>query len=250
VPTTGTLPLSTHLDSIGPIAPSVACCATLDAILAGETPRALPSLPLRGLRLALPTTVVLDDLDAQVSASFQRAVAGLSAAGAIIDEMPVPAFAQLADINAKGGFTAAEAWAWHRHLIAAHADRYDPRVASRMRRGEAMSAADFIELLQARSHWIDAVGATLAPYDALILPTVPIVAPPFAELAASDEAYFKANGLMLRNPSIINFLDGCALTIPCQREGEAPVGLMLAGTALSDRRILAIGQACEAALAS
>ncbi|WP_319244707.1 amidase [uncultured Propionivibrio sp.] len=248
VPTTGALPLSTHLDSIGPIAPSVACCATLDAILTGETPHALPSLPLRGLRLALPTTVVLDDLDAQVSASFERAVTRLSAAGAVIDEIAVPAFAQLADINAKGGFTAAEAWAWHRHLIAAHPDRYDPRVASRMRRGEAMSAADFIELLQARTQWIDAAGATFAPYDALILPTVPIVAPPIAELAASDDAYFRANGLMLRNPSVINFLDGCALSIPCQQEGEAPVGLMLAGTALSDRRILAIGQACEAAL--
>jgi aspartyl-tRNA(Asn)/glutamyl-tRNA(Gln) amidotransferase subunit A len=244
----GVLPLSVNLDSIGPLAASVACCAQLDAILSGDDAASLVAARLTGLRLAVPTTVVLDGMDAQVAASFAAALARLSAAGAQISEIAVPAFAQSAAINAKGGFTAAEAWAWHREMIARAADRYDPRVVSRIARGEAMSAADYIDLLGARKRWIADVEATIAGYDALLLPTVPVVAPAIAELTASDEAYFGANGLILRNPTMINFLDGCALSLPCQAPGSAPVGLMVAGPAMSDQRILAIGLAIEASL--
>ncbi len=248
VPMRGVLPLSVNLDSIGPIAASVACCAQLDAILAGDDAAPLVAARLAGLRLAVPTTVVLDGMDAHVASSFAAALARLSAAGASITEIAVPAFAELAAINAKGGFTAAEAWAWHRATIARAADRYDPRVVSRIARGEAMSAADYIDLLGARTRWIADVEATIAGYDALLLPTVPVVAPAIADLVASDAAYFAANGLILRNPTMINFLDGCALSLPCQAPGSAPVGLMVAGQALSDRRILAIGLAIEASL--
>ena len=245
VSTRGALPLSVNLDSIGPIAASVACCAQLDAILAGDDSSPLLAARLAGLRLAVPTTVVLDGLDAHVAASFAAALTRLSAAGAQISEIAVPAFAQSQAINAKGGFTAAEAWAWHRALIARAGERYDPRVVSRIARGEAMSAADYIDLLGARARWIAEVEAAIAGYDALLLPTVPVVAPVIAELVASDEAYFRANGLILRNPTMINFLDGCALSLPCQAPGSAPVGLMVAGPALSDQRILAIGLAIE-----
>ena len=246
VPTAGALPLSINLDSIGPIAPTVSCCACLDAILAGE--EVLPLVParLRGLRLAVPTTLALDHLDAQVAAAFAAALASLSAAGALIDEIPLPALAKLAGINAKGGFTAAEAWAWHRDLIARAADRYDPRVVSRILRGKDMSAADLLDVLNARPRWIAEVEADLAGFDALLMPTTPIIAPPVAELAASDENYARANALMLRNPSIINFLDGCALSMPCHAAGSAPVGLMVCGPAMHDKRILAIGVAIEA----
>ena len=245
VSTRGVLPLSVNLDSIGPLAVSVACCAVLDAILAGDDSSPLVAAPLRGLRLAVPTTVVLDGMDAHVAASFAAALTRLSAAGAQITEIAVSAFAQSAAINAKGGFTAAEAWAWHRTMIARDAARYDPRVVSRIARGESMSAADYIDLLGARTRWIAEVEATIAGYDALLLPTVPVVAPVIADLVASDEAYFRANGLILRNPTMINFLDGCALSLPCQAPGSAPVGLMVAGPALSDQRILAIGLAIE-----
>ena len=245
VSTRGVLPLSVNLDSIGPIAASVACCAQLDAILAGDDDSPLVVARLRGLRLAVPTTVVLDGMDTHVAASFASALTRLSAAGALITEIAVPAFAQSAAINAKGGFTAAEAWAWHRATIARDAARYDPRVVSRISRGESMSAADYIDLLGARTRWIADVEAAIAGYDALLMPTVPVVAPVIADLVASDEAYFRANGLILRNPTMINFLDGCALSLPCQAPGSAPVGLMVAGPALSDKRILAIGLAIE-----
>ncbi len=246
----GVLPLSTYLDSIGPIAPTVACCAVLDAVLSGEMADLPPSFQLRGLRLLAPTTVVLDDMDAQVADAFRRGLSALSAAGALVQEMPLPAFARLAGINSKGGFTVAESWAWHKEMIEHSADRYDPRVVSRILRGKDMSAADLLDILHARAAWIAEVEAIASGFDALVMPTVPLVAPKVSDLAASDEAYFRANGLMLRNPTLINFLDGCALSIPCHPPGSAPVGLMIAGCAMSDRRILSIGLAVEDCLSS
>jgi aspartyl-tRNA(Asn)/glutamyl-tRNA(Gln) amidotransferase subunit A len=244
----GVLPLSLQLDSIGPIAASVGCCVVLDAILAGEPMPTLAPFPLRGLRLGLPTTLVLDGLDQQVAAAFAHARTRLQAAGALVDEVAIPEFASAAAINAKGGFTAAEAYTWHRALIAAHGASYDPRVISRILRGKEISAADLIDLFAARKQWIAAVEQRIAGYDALIMPTVPIVAPTIAALEASDEAYYAANGMILRNPSLINFLDGCALSLPCHASGEAPVGLTLAGVAGQDRKILEIGLAVEALL--
>lgn len=249
VPLDGVLPLSTHLDSIGPIALSVACCALLDAVMAGEAHMAPAPAEMRGLRLAVPTTVVLDDMDAHVAATFNRALSVLSRAGAQVTEMPLAAIARLAAVNAKGGLTAAEAWAWHRESIGRASAAYDPRVLSRILRGKDMSAADLLDLLHARVAWIAEVEAAVADFDAVVMPTVPIVAPTIAELAASDDAYFRANGLMLRNPSAINFLDGCALSLPCHESGTAPVGLMVAGTAMRDRRVLSIGRAIESLFA-
>jgi len=254
VPLTGALPLATHLDSVGPLAASVGCCAVLDAIMAGEEPVDLKPASLAGARLALPTTLVLDDMDATVAAAFDRALTALRAAGARITDIAIPEFAELAAINAKGGFTAAEAWAWHRELLARKGDAYDPRVASRIARGREMTAADFIELLAARQRWIAAVEERIAGYDALIMPTVPVIAPAIAPLLADEALYFQTNALVLRNPTLINFLDGCALSLPCHRAGDAPVGLTLAAGGVhaggADARVLALGQAVEQALAA
>ena len=246
----GVQPLSPSLDSIGPIAPSVACCAVLDALLAGEPVRVPQPAQLKGLRLAVPTDVALDGMDDAVSTAFAATLKRLRAAGVQISEIPVPAFSKLASINAAGGFTASEAWAYHRKLIGTHGTHYDPRVVSRIKRGEGMSAADYIDLLAARRAWIAEVDATLAPFDALIMPTVPVVAPEISALTASDDTYFAANGAMLRNPTLINFLDGCALSVPCHAPGDAPVGLMISGSAGADKRVLGIGLAVEAVLAT
>ena len=248
VPTAGALPLSTSLDSIGPLAASVRCCAIVDAILAGEAVPPAMERPLRDARLAIPNTLVLDGMDATVAAAFERACARLAHAGAHLSRIDIPEFAELGALHARGTLAAAEAWAWHRALLAGREAEYDRRVATRIRGAQTMGAADYIDLQHARRRWIAQVEARIAPFDALLMPTVPVVAPPIAELQASDDAYTAANGLILRNPTFINFLDGCALSLPCHRAGEAPVGLMLAGPAMADARLLALGAAVEAAL--
>lgn len=250
VPIDGTVPLSTSLDSIGPLAASVACCALVHAILAGEAPRGPAPLPVRGARLLVPETVALDGMDDAVSAAFERALDRLAAAGAAITRAPLPELAGFHALHGRGSLAAAEAWAWHRGLLERAGDRYDPRVASRIRVGAHMNAADYIDLLAARRQWQAQVAARVAAFDALVMPTSPIVAPRIdALLPPDDAAYFHANALILRNPTLINFLDGCALSLPCHAPGSAPVGLMLAGLGGQDARILALGQGLEQALA-
>ena len=205
---------------------------------------------LKGLRLALPRTLVRDGMDDTVADAFDAACKLLSAAGATIVEVEVPEFAEVAHINRHGGFTAAEAWAWHERLVEAQGEGYDPRVVSRIRRGASMTAAQFIELVSERQRWIAAVGRRLreATAAAFVCPTVPVVAPVISELRDSDEVYGRTNLLVLRNPTLFNFLDGCALSLPCHREGDAPVGLMLAASGGEDARLLALGAAVEAVL--
>ena len=112
-----------------------------------------------------------------------------------------------------------------------------------------MTAADYIELLAARRDWIARMEEAMQPYDALLSPTVPIVAPAIEPLRTNDDAFFAANGLLLRNPSIVNLLDGCALSLPCHAEGELPVGLMLWAAAMRDDAVLDAALAVESALA-
>ncbi|HEY0524570.1 MAG TPA: amidase [Stellaceae bacterium] len=251
VPCDGAVPLSTTLDSIGPLARSVADCALVDAVMAGEEPAApLPVLPVAGLRLGVPQTLVLDGVDHTVGSAFERACAVLSAAGARVSAVPFRELAELPKINAKGGFATPEAYAWHEPLMAQRGAEYDPRVRSRIERGRDVQAADYINLIEARARFIARSRTVTAEFDALVMPTVPVAAPTIAECSADDAAYTRLNLLILRNPSVVNFLDGCALTLPIHRPGELPVGLMLVGETGADHRLLAIGRAVEAALRS
>ncbi|MGE5147366.1 MAG: amidase [Candidatus Eiseniibacteriota bacterium] len=248
VPTAGCFPLSATLDSIGPLAPSVACCALIGAVLAGEAPVVPAPLPLAGLRLGAPQLYVLDGMDATVAATFGAALSRLSKAGARIVEIAFAELESLPSINAKGGIVTAEAYAIHRRLLAEVGKRYDPRVSVRLERGATQDAADYLDLLAARRDMIARAAAISAPFDALVMPTVPVVAPALEPLEADDDLYAKTNALVLRNPSVGNFLDRCALSIPCHAPGEAPVGLMLLGEHGGDRRLLSVGLAVEAAL--
>jgi len=244
VPLGGAFPLSATLDSIGPLAPTTECCAALDAVLAGEAQRPLGTLPLAGLRFAVPRSYVVNDLDTHVSADFARACAQLARAGAELVDVALRELEELPHINRKGGFAAAEAYALHREHLEARGDEYDPRVSKRILRGREQNEADYQELKQARADFIRRVDQQLAGFDAVLMPTTPIIAPPFAELV-SDDAYARVNLLVLRNPSVANFLDRCAISIPCHRAGAAPVGLMLMGAHGADRRLLAIAAAAE-----
>src|SRR5215218_2844923 len=245
VPLDGGVPLSSSLDSFGPLARTTQCCATLDAVLADEPelPQIQPR-PVRGMRLAVPTTVALDDLDDEVAATFERALATLSRQGALIERIEVPEFLDVGAMNARGGFAASESYAWHRYLIVSKGDVYDPRVHVRILRGEGMSAADYIDLLGARKSFIAHTEARIAPYDALVMPTTANTPPVIADLA-NDKAFATQNLRALRNPTLINMLDGCAISLPAHREGEVPVGLMLASAGGRDRCVFELAAGME-----
>src|SRR6202166_1219230 len=241
----GGVPLSFTLDSFGPLARTVGCCAVLDAVLANETVTPLQPRSIKGMRLAVPTTVALDELEDDVARTFERALEILSRQGALIERIAVPEFLDIGVMNTKGGFAAAESYAWHRYLIVSHGDIYDPRVSMRILRGQSISAADYIDLLDARRSMIARATVRLAPYDALVLPTTANTPPRIADLA-DDKAFSKANLLSLRNCTLINMIDGCAISLPAHREGEVPVGLMVAASGGSDRRIFDPAAAREA----
>jgi aspartyl-tRNA(Asn)/glutamyl-tRNA(Gln) amidotransferase subunit A len=247
VPLDGSVPLSFSLDSIGPLARSVSCCAILDAVLANEPIAALKPRPVKGMRLAVPTTIALDDLDAPVAQAFERALKALADHGAIIDRIEMAEFHDIGPMNAKGGFAAAESFAWHRYLITSKGDVYDPRVSVRIMRGEAQSAADYIDLLNERRSLIARVNARIAPYDALVLPTTANTPPKIADLA-DDKAFATQNLRALRNCTLINMIDGCAISLPAHRAGEVPVGLMLAAAGGSDHRIFELAAGMEAVI--
>src|SRR5215212_9339048 len=247
VPLDGGVPLSSSLDSFGPLARTVDCCAVLDAVLADEAVQPLQPRPVKGMRLAVPTTIALDDLDDEVATTFERALETLSRQGASIERIEVPEFHDVGVMNSKGGFAAAESYAWHRYLIVSHGDVYDPRVHVRILRGEGISAADYIDILKARRAFIARTEARIAPYDALVMPTTANTPPRIADLA-DDKAFTTQNLRSLRNCTLINMIDGCAISLPAHREGEVPVGLMLAAAAGSDRRIFELAAGMEGAI--
>lgn len=244
VSSAGAIPLSFTLDSIGPIARTAQCCAIMDSILAAEPAEALPVPDVKGLRFLIPTTVALDALDPQVAQAFERSLSLLSSQGAHIHETPFPEFGDIASMNAKGGFSAAESYAWHRPYLETQGSDYDPRVRVRIERGAQQTAADYLDLLAARAALVKASRARIAPYDAMLMPTVAIIPPRIADLA-SDSDYSRINLLALRNATLINMIDGCALSVPMHEPDAAPAGLMVCGTTGRDRRVLAMGHALE-----
>ena len=259
-PVEGALPLSTTLDTVCAMTRSVR-----DAILAHEilASRRVPvsAQPLAGYRLAVATTSMLDGLDPTVARAFERSVAALRGAGVSIEEIDLAAIRDLGSLQSLGGFAAAESYAWHRLLLESKGGGYDPRVRLRIERGATMKAWEYIDLFRARREWMANVQAGLAGFDAVLSPTVPIVAPPIADVApadgadrerddARDKEFFRVNALLLRNTSVVNMLDGCAISIPCQRPGELPVGLMIWHGPLRDDAVLNIALRAEEALAS
>ncbi|OYT88359.1 MAG: amidase [Burkholderiales bacterium PBB6] len=249
-PLAGAIPLSSTLDTACAITTCVRDAMRLHAVLSNSTwPGSPPPQHLsRPARLAVPRQVMLDDLEPAVAAAFERALACARSAGMQVIEIDLPELSELAALQAQGGFSAAESWAWHRPLLEAQGSAYDPRVAVRIRRGATMLAADYIQLHQQRRDWIQRVQQRLSEFDAALSPTVPMTAPPLAPLQVDDSLFFLTNAALLRNPSVVNMFDGCALSLPCQLPGELPVGLMVWGPNGHDDTVLQLGLQLEAAL--
>lgn len=249
VPTQGVVPLAPSLDTVCAMTRSVRDAVLVHGVLS-DRPVVLQATPLSQRRLAVPRAVMLDGLDTTVATAFWRSVDRLRQAGAAVDEIDLPEIAELGPMQAKGALVTAEACAWHRPWTDTRPADYDPRVLSRLLRGAALNEAELRALRAARQHWIVRMAERLAPFDALLSPTVPLVAPPMAPLLADDDLYYATNALLLRNTSVVNMLDGCALSLPCHQGGELPVGLMLWQGAMQDERLLSLGLQVEAALAA
>ena len=244
VSTKGAYPLSPRFDSIGPLGNSVACCAAADALMAGDWPGQIVSRERSTLRIGVLKTAVLEGLDAEVALAYERALARFAKAGATLVDFAFDELLELPSLTVKGGIVAAEAYAHHRSLIAQRGAEYDPRVRMRLEAAGAISAADYLSILKRRQEIITRFNDCAQDFSAVALPTVMNVPPPIAALDG-DQDYLRFNSMSLRNTYVGNFLDCCALSIPVNEPGAAPVGLMLMGVWGQDQNLLSVGQTVE-----
>jgi aspartyl-tRNA(Asn)/glutamyl-tRNA(Gln) amidotransferase subunit A len=247
VPTTGALPLSTTLDTVGAITRDVTTAIQAHEILAARKV-SISSRPLAEYRVAVVRQIFQDGMDDAVKPAYANTLKALLDKGLRPIEIDLPELLEIPSINVKGGFSPIEAYRWHKDLIAKREADYDHRVALRILLGKTATDAEYQTLIAARTDWIARITTKLAGFDAVLSPTVPIVAPTIASIESDDTEFFRVNGLLLRNPSIVNLLDGCAISIPCQKSGELPVGLMIWHTQLHDDTVLNLALACEKAL--
>jgi aspartyl-tRNA(Asn)/glutamyl-tRNA(Gln) amidotransferase subunit A len=247
IPLDGAVPLSTTLDSVGPIGRNVADLILLDAVMAGEAETTLPAVPLKGTRFLLPTNYMLDGVTDEVRHCFERAVARIKALGATVVEMDLPLLNKAGTVNPKGTLAAVEGHNFHRKYLEGSPEQYDPRVLKRILPGGAIKGIDYAETLKNVAQFGRDMTAALAGFDGLISPTVVDIAPPIALVEQNEDEYYRFNGRMLRNCSVANLIDGCGISVPCHPAGQAPVGFMVTGVRGADRRILAIGLSLEQA---
>jgi aspartyl-tRNA(Asn)/glutamyl-tRNA(Gln) amidotransferase subunit A len=247
IPTDGAFPLSHTLDSVGPIARSVEDCAKADAVLAGEEPWSLQPSGVNGLKLGIAGGLPLSDLDDMVATKVMETLSMLGQAGAELAEVETPLFEEMAAVNATATIATVEAYQLHRERLAARGDEIDPFIRTRIEMGAAVPPAGYREMLHTRAGLAQAMDELLAGFDALVLPTTPIVAPTMAEVSSVDE-FRRKNRLLLRNTEIANFFDLCAISLPMAGEG-LPAGFMLFARRGADRRLFGMAAAIERELA-
>ncbi|WP_416911723.1 amidase [Paracoccus sp. (in: a-proteobacteria)] len=247
VPKQGAIPLSRTLDCIGPFTTSVSCAAVLDDILSGGQGEDVGSVSPGGLRIGVLEGYVTEAMDDAVGTAMQALLTRLSGLGVRLTPVTIAELSDLPQINARGGLVGAEAHSWHRPLLETRAEYYDPWVLARFSAGQSQTADDYIRLLDQRARMQRLVDDRLAPFDALILPTVQIVPPRLDDLADSEVSN-ATNLLCLRNTAVGNFLDLPAISIPCQGAASLPVGAMLFGHRGGDRHLLAIARGLEQAI--
>jgi aspartyl-tRNA(Asn)/glutamyl-tRNA(Gln) amidotransferase subunit A len=244
ISTVGAFPLSQSMDSIGPIARTVEACAKADAVMAGEDYARIEPALLAGLRIGIGQGMVLEKLDDTVGKRFPEAVDRLERAGARLSDEYLPLLDDMIDVNSRGGIQPSEAFTVHRDRLDRRGDALDQNVRARLERARTVSAADYIWMVNERTSLIAAMDARLADIDVLVMPTTPIVAPTIAEMAPADE-FARKNAMLLRNTSIWNFFDCCAISLPLPRDGGLPTGLMLVVRNGHDRHLFRIAAAVE-----
>jgi len=254
ISTAGAFPLSQSIDSIGPIARSVMDCAKADqvladAVMAGDDFKPLEPAPLANLRIGIAQGLPLENLDETVAKRFPHAIDRLERAGCRLSNEKLALLDGMVRVNSRGGVQPAEAFTLHRDRLDRRGPALDQNVRVRLERARSISAADYIEMVNERTALIAEMDARLADIDVLVLPTTPIVAPTIEEMTAPD-VFARKNAMLLRNTSIWNFFDCCAVSLPLPRDGGLPVGLMLVVRNGHDHHLFRIAAAVERLLAA
>lgn len=241
VPTEGCVQLSTTLDTLGPITRTAEDAWHVWRTLVGEAPAAFAPAKVSGLRIVVPTTVVHEDLDAEVAVGFAVACERLEAAGARLTYSELPILREIDGLYERfGSFAAYEALALYEDVLERDEEMFDPRVAARILTAQNRKATDYIRLGYERRRLQTAFWHACAGFDAVLTPTVAVLPPQIAALGA-DDAYFAANGAVLRNTALFNVLGVPAASVPC-----APmVGAMVAARPHEEDLVLAIAAALE-----
>ncbi|WP_322894969.1 MULTISPECIES: amidase [unclassified Yoonia] len=239
----GVVPLCLTFDTVGPLCRSVEDAALLLAALAGAKPVDLAGVELRGVRLMVLDTIAPDDVRDVPRAAFEGAVARLKAAGAQIEHRY---FSQLFDaFNVAGNLYAAESYGWWRDLVEAHPEKMFPQILERVRGGKTVSGPDFVAGWNVLRGIRKEYAAETAQFDAVIMPTAPLL-PPNAERLLTDDAYYKSENLLaLRNTRVANLLDVCSITLPV---GVPSCGITFNGQNGSEAQLLRLAAAAARVL--
>ncbi|HEY0224574.1 MAG TPA: amidase [Pseudolabrys sp.] len=244
ISTEGAFPLSYSLDSIGSLSKTVAGCAVADAVMAGETPAAPEPVSLSGLRIGVVQGMPLENLDDTVARRFPEGLDLLEKAGARLSNETLPPIDDMVKALSRSSLLVAEAYAIHRDRLARRGAEIDPVVRGRLDKGGGIPAADYVDLTRLRGRLISIMDARLAELDVLAMPATAIVAPRLDEVA-DIKAFMARNALLLRNPTLANFFDLCAISLPLPRAGGLPAGLMLVARNGHDHRLLRIAASVE-----
>lgn len=244
VPTDGAFPLSYSLDSIGPLAKSVAQCAAADAVLAGDDAWALDAAPLAGLRVGVAQGLPLENLDDTVGRRFPEALDRLEKAGVRLTYEKLPMFDDMMALQMRTSILVAEAFSVHHERMARAGGDVDQIVAARLIKGKDIAAYDYINAVRTRAALIGAMDERLRDLDVLVMPSTATVAPRLDELG-EPKSFLQRNAMLLRNTTIGNFFDLTGVSIPLPRDGLLPTGLMLLARNGHDRHLLRIAAAVE-----
>lgn len=248
ISTRGVFPLSTTLDTLGPIARTIECCAIMDAVLADEAWRPLPEISLKGLSLGVPKDSVLDGLDPAVASAFENVLRLITDAGATVTEFSWPILRTRDWRTNYGMITHGELYANHGRFVEEHASQIERRPYEIIMSGKIISPKDRADAEAFRTRAALEAHDLISPYHVVVLPTVPVLAPFVSSL--SDPNADEVEGILGRNNEPANFFDCCAATVPCQPQGELPVGFLMMARNGEDRRVLTIAQAVEKSLSA